>query len=147
MVNYKRIVCEVAVILTLLNLAASAPVDCKDSHGEHYDQRQNGTENYRLNIDGVVIAVAPADSLLAAVSDLDFNDMFDLDDLNELKPKPPAEDKPPKPILEPKPQEGKPTVKPESVKPEGSLSDVSLNSDVQSQKKEATNNKKEKAQR
>lgn len=147
MVNYKRIVCEVAVILALLNLASSAPVDCKDGHGEHYDQRQNGTENYRLNIDGVVIAVAPADSLLAAASELDFNDMFDLDDLNELKPKPPAENKPPKPILEPKPEDGKPTLKPESDKPEGSISDVSLNSDVQSQKKEATNIKKEKAQR
>lgn len=28
----------------------------------HYDQRQNGTENYRLNIDGVVIAVPGASS-------------------------------------------------------------------------------------
>lgn len=130
------------MIITLLNLASSAPADCKD-HGEHYDQRQNGTENYRLNIDGVVIAVAPADSLLAAASEIDFNDMFDLEDLNELKPKPPAEQKPPKPILEPKPQEGKP----ESGKPEEPLSNVSLNSDVQSQKKEATNIKKEKAQR
>lgn len=132
------------MILTLLNLASSAPVDCKDGHGDHYDQRQNGTENYRLNIDGVVIAVAPADSLLAAASEIDFNDMFDLEDLNELKPKPPpSEQKPPKPILEPKPQDGKP----ESGKPEEPLSDVSLNSDVQSQKKEATTIKKEKAQR
>lgn len=132
------------MVLTLLNLASSAPVDCKDGHGHHYDQRQNGTENYRLNIDGVVIAVAPADSLLAAASEIDFNDMFDLEDLNELKPKPPpAEHKPPKPILEPKPQDAKP----ESGKPEEPLSDVSLNSDVQSQKKEATTTKKEKAQR
>lgn len=131
------------MIITLLNLASSAPADCKDGHGEHYDQRQNGTENYRLNIDGVVIAVAPAESLLAAASEIDFNDMFDLEDLNDLKPKPPAEQKPPKPILEPKPQAGKP----ESSKPDEPLSDVSLNSDVQSQKKEATNIKKEKAQR
>lgn len=143
MVNYKRIVCEVAVLITLLNLASSAPVDFKDGYGQHYDQRQNGTENYRLNIDGVVFAFAPAESLLAAASEIDFNDMFDLEDLNELKPKPPAEHKPPKPILAPKPQEGKP----ESDKPEEPLSDVSLNSDVQGQKKEATNIKKEKAQR
>ncbi|XP_015175284.1 PREDICTED: uncharacterized protein LOC107065806 [Polistes dominula] len=36
------------------------------SSEDHYDQRQNGTENYRVHIDGVVIVVAPVEALLMA---------------------------------------------------------------------------------
>lgn len=138
MVNYKRVVCEVALLAALAALAAAAPADV------HYDQRQNGTENYRLNIDGVVIAVAPADSLLAAASDLDISDLLDLDELNELhKPKPPAPAEPLKPA-DSKPEDAKP----EAPKPaESPLSDVSLASENKGQKKDASTRKQEKAQR
>ncbi|KAJ2952896.1 hypothetical protein O0L34_g7259 [Tuta absoluta] len=151
MVNYKRVVCEVAVLALLAVLAAAAPTpECKD-HQTHYDQRQNGSENYRLNIDGVVIAVAPADSLLSAASDIDFNDLFDLDDFDLQRPPKPSDDKPPKPLpVEPKPQDGKPhDSNPEkpSKPEESSLGDVSLASDVQGHKKDAGNIKQQKAQR
>lgn len=35
-----------------------------------YDQRQNGTENYRINIDGVVLVIAPPEALLLAAADM-----------------------------------------------------------------------------
>ncbi|XP_035723840.1 uncharacterized protein LOC118442403 [Vespa mandarinia] len=34
--------------------------------GDHYDQRQNGTDNYRIHVDGVVVVVAPVEALLLA---------------------------------------------------------------------------------
>lgn len=134
MVNYKRVVCEVALLLALLSLAsaAPAPAPAPDCDHAHYDQRQNGTENYRLNIDGVVIAVAPADTLLEAASDL--SDYFDQSSL-ELLLKPSPEQSSVKP---------EDSSKPESEKP---LSNVSLNSDLSAQKKDASARKQEKAQR
>ncbi|CAG9783946.1 unnamed protein product [Diatraea saccharalis] len=146
MVNYKRVVCEVALLMALATAAVAAPVDCAD---RHFDQRQNGSENYRLNIDGVVIAVAPADSLLAAASDIDLSDLLDLEEFNEpSKPKPPSSETL-KPQIEPKPEDGKPQEsKPEAVKPdEAPLSDVSLSSDIKGQKKEISTKKQEKAHR
>lgn len=139
MVNYKRIV-ETVLLLTLLGLAAAAPAaDCPDRH--HYDQRQNGTENYRLNIDGVVIAVAPAESLLAAASEIDFGDLLtDLEDF-ESPSKPPSDVKPQDQKPEEKPQDGKP----DPAKPD--LSDVSLPNEIKGQKKDAQTRKQEKAQR
>lgn len=43
---------------------------CAPAVGEEtvYDQRQNGTENFRLHINGVVIVHAPLDALLALAS-------------------------------------------------------------------------------
>lgn len=42
------------------------------------DQRQNGSENYRINIDGVLIAFTPLESLLSgAIDDFDFSEEFD----------------------------------------------------------------------
>lgn len=38
---------------------------------EVYDQRQNGSENYRLNVDGVVLVWSPPGGLLQAASLLD----------------------------------------------------------------------------
>ncbi|XP_028163449.1 nucleolar and coiled-body phosphoprotein 1 [Ostrinia furnacalis] len=144
MVNYKRVVCEVALLAALVVIAAAAPADCD----RHYDQRQNGSENYRLNIDGVVIAVAPADSLLAAASDIDISDLLDLDDFNEVKPKPPSTTSPPKPHIEPKPEDAKPEAPAKPDAPaEAPLSDVSLTPNLKSQKKDATTRKQEKAQR
>ncbi|CAH2086171.1 unnamed protein product [Euphydryas editha] len=132
MVNYKRVVCEVALLLVLLSLTSAAPApDCDHTH---YDQRQNGTENYRLNIDGVVIAVAPAETLLEAASDL--SDYFDQATLEQLL-KPSSEQSSVKPG-------DNSNNKPESEKP---LSDVSVNSDLSAQKKDASVRKQEKAQR
>lgn len=47
------------------------------------DQRQNGTENYRVNVDGVIIAIADTGSLLGS-----YLDDFDLleEELDGLKP-------------------------------------------------------------
>uniref|UniRef100_A0A2A4KBA2 Uncharacterized protein n=1 Tax=Heliothis virescens TaxID=7102 RepID=A0A2A4KBA2_HELVI len=127
-------------------------------------ERQNGSENYRLNIDGVVIAVAPAESLLSALGDMD--DFLDLalEDYNESKPKPPQESSPSEPAIQvvslpvpdQKPQQVKPVEKPEDVKPEepakpaekaSPLSDVSLGNEMNSHKKGASLRKQEKAQR
>ncbi|CAL1675370.1 unnamed protein product [Lasius platythorax] len=33
---------------------------------DYYDQRQNGTENYRIHVDGVVFVFAPVEALLLA---------------------------------------------------------------------------------
>ncbi|XP_033176416.1 uncharacterized protein LOC117156252 [Bombus vancouverensis nearcticus] len=33
---------------------------------DYYDQRQNGSENYRIHVDGVVFVVAPVETLLLA---------------------------------------------------------------------------------
>ncbi|CAH1645910.1 unnamed protein product [Spodoptera littoralis] len=171
MVNYRRVVCEVALVAVLVAVVRAAPApDCAT---KHYDQRQNGTENYRLNIDGVVIAVAPAESLLSALGDMD--DLLDLamDEYhNEYKPKPPQSSSSSEPAIqvvslpvpEEKPQKIKPQEeekpseadKPQEVKPEepvkpaepvSSLSDVSLDSDLKIQKKDVSLRKQEKAQR
>ncbi|XP_050678550.1 uncharacterized protein LOC126974887 [Leptidea sinapis] len=139
MVNYKRVVCEVAILSAILTIAFAAPTpDCPE---KHFDQRQNGTENYRLNIDGVVIAVAPAESLLAAVSDIDLSDLIDLEDLNELQ-KP----KPQKPQYQ-KPENKPDDVKPDTSKPEETINDVPVSSEPSSQKKNASLRKQEKSQR
>lgn len=129
MVNYRRLV-SLALLLTA---TAAAPACDEKEHKLVYDQRQNGTENYRLNIDGVVIAVAPAESFLSALSDIDISDLIDLESLEEeLKPKPPTSSSPsaldpPKPekpevpldaSLQPvKPAEVKPEEKPLDAKP------------------------------
>ncbi|KAJ8725844.1 hypothetical protein PYW08_004027 [Mythimna loreyi] len=174
MVNYRRVVCEVALLAALAAVATTAPTpDCTNM--KHYDQRQNGSENYRLNIDGVVIAVAPAESLLSALGDMD--DLLDLamEEYNtDYKPKPPQEGSPSPspavqvvslPVFESKPQDNKekPEMekpaeeKPQEMKPEepakpaepaAPLSDVSMGSEkLKIQKKDASLRKQEKAQR
>ncbi|KAM3963043.1 uncharacterized protein ACR2FA_002800 [Aphomia sociella] len=146
MVNYKRVVCEVAVVAALMAVTTGAPTpDCD----KHYDQRQNGTENYRLNIDGVVIAVAPAQSLLDAATDIDISDLLELYENEIEKPKPPS-NLVSNPVTDNKPEEIKPQEsKPESPeKPaESPLSDVSLNADLKPSKKDALSKKREKTQR
>ncbi|KAJ8722501.1 hypothetical protein PYW07_003681 [Mythimna separata] len=172
MVNYRRVVCEVALLAVLAAVVTAAPAP--DCAMKHYDQRQNGSENYRLNIDGVVIAVAPAESLLSALGDMD--DLLDLamEEYNtDYKPKPPSEGSPSPspaiqvislPVPEPKPQddkekpaEDKPMEeKPQVMKPEepakpaepaSPLSDVSMGNEMKIQKKDASLRKQEKAQR
>ncbi|XP_039747265.1 uncharacterized protein LOC120624662 [Pararge aegeria] len=140
MVNYKRVVCEVAVLLALLAVAIAAPThDCTE-HETHYDQRQNGTENYRLNIDGVVIAVAPAESIIEAAAE--FGDLFDISDIDDFlkPPSPPSSGSTTKPeVSDSKPGAEKPAETP--------LSDVSLNSETKPQRKDASAGKQEKVQR
>jgi len=43
-------------------VAATTRSDTSD----YYDQRQNGTENYRIHVDGVVLVFAPVEALLLA---------------------------------------------------------------------------------
>lgn len=58
-----------------------AEIDTENDTNHDYiliDQRQNGSANYRVNIDGVVIAFTPLGSLLSgALDDFDFSDEFD----------------------------------------------------------------------
>lgn len=84
------------VVLCLLVHCLAAPTTKKDEDcdsGEVYeevDQRQNGTENYRVNINGVVVMWAPAQTLLTAaqlLGDTDFDSEFEeLDFLQTQKP-------------------------------------------------------------
>ncbi|XP_023935751.1 uncharacterized protein LOC112044220 [Bicyclus anynana] len=164
MVNYKRVVCEVAVLLTCLAVAFAAPAADCDEKKTHYDQRQNGTENFRLSIDGMVIAIAPADALVEAASD--FVDLLDIPDLEEYLKPPSSSNKPvtseskpeipsdSKPEPEKIPSDSKPEPekiisdsKPDAEKPaDPPLSDVSL-PETKPQRKEANAGKQEKAQR
>lgn len=40
---------------------------------DYYDQRQNGTENYRIHVDGVVFVFAPVEALLLMAGGTDSN--------------------------------------------------------------------------
>lgn len=73
-----------------------------------YDQRQNGTENYQIHVDGFVVLLAPMEALLLAdaVSGGGNNDF--LAGLAEAASKP----------QQSKPEEPKPTQKPVEEKPE-----------------------------
>lgn len=53
------------------------PYDLKE-FDEVYDQRQNGTENWRLNVDKVVLVWTPPGNLLTAAMLLD-PELFDLE--------------------------------------------------------------------
>lgn len=64
-----------------LDDASDSQPDFGDDYELHFDQRQNGTENYRLNVDGVLIAVPAASQssigslgLLASSYLMDFAD-------------------------------------------------------------------------
>lgn len=68
-----------------------------NSENDHYDQRQNGTDNYRIHVDGVVLAFAPVEALLLAGAN-----GIDKPSLIPIPPEPskPTPDKPP---AEPRP--------------------------------------------
>ncbi|KAJ0180703.1 hypothetical protein K1T71_004107 [Dendrolimus kikuchii] len=162
MVNYRRVVCEIAVLAALVAAVAAASFPPSN---DVYDQRQNGTENYRLNIDGVVIAVAPAEALLAAASEIDLSDLLDIDDLSDLdlpqKPQKPTSSSPSVPawLLETnkpsQPSDGSQEVtKPEEPKPQAQETPATpaeapapAASDVKGKKKDAGAKKREKAER
>ncbi|XP_043255174.1 uncharacterized protein LOC122398970 [Colletes gigas] len=44
----------------------STPSTLSSSEGDYYDQRQNGTDNYRVHVDGLVLVFAPVEALLLA---------------------------------------------------------------------------------
>lgn len=44
----------------------AAPTTVRSDTTDFYDQRQNGTENYRIHVDGVVLVFAPVEALLLA---------------------------------------------------------------------------------
>lgn len=61
------------VIPETLNPCSSVSKDCGikpdfdlERRNNEYDQRQNGTENYRIQVDGLVVVVAPVEALLLA---------------------------------------------------------------------------------
>lgn len=59
-----------------LDGAADLPAD--DDYDLHYDQRQNGTENYRLNVDGVIVAVpAASENSIGSIGMLATNYLMD----------------------------------------------------------------------
>lgn len=44
----------------------TASISTNPDTTDYYDQRQNGTENYRIHLDGVVFVFAPVEALLLA---------------------------------------------------------------------------------
>ncbi|XP_014203402.1 uncharacterized protein LOC106635780 [Copidosoma floridanum] len=70
---------------------ASTPEPKKDPSIDHYDQRQNGTENYRVKVDGLVFILAPADTLMMGGATIEPNLTSLFSDLNKPKPKPEKE--------------------------------------------------------
>lgn len=75
-----------AITVLLFGNLFAAPSLLKDEDSddfvEFYDQRQNGTENIRIDMNGMIIVVSPLEALLAAASLLnpifptDFEDEF-----------------------------------------------------------------------
>jgi hypothetical protein len=63
-------VTRLCMVLVLLVASAFGFCACAPAVGEEtvYDQRQNGTENFRLHISDVIIVHAPIEALLASVS-------------------------------------------------------------------------------
>ncbi|XP_076666229.1 uncharacterized protein LOC143367869 [Andrena cerasifolii] len=66
------------------------------SENDHYDQRQNGTDNYRIHVDGVVLAFAPVEALLlAGANGIDKPSLIPIPEPSKPTPdKPPAEPRP-----------------------------------------------------
>ncbi|CAH0554550.1 unnamed protein product [Brassicogethes aeneus] len=72
---------KLLLLLTAVVFALSAPPSFREKKNKTkydfeqfdtvYDQRQNGTENYKINVNGVVLVYAPPQSLLQAAMMLD----------------------------------------------------------------------------
>lgn len=60
-----------AIFVAFIYFSSANAAPIKEDSEDHYDQRQNGTENYRINVDGVLFAVAPAEALLSSSSDIE----------------------------------------------------------------------------
>ncbi|CAK9808563.1 hypothetical protein ANTPLA_LOCUS5823 [Anthophora plagiata] len=70
------------------------------STDDHYDQRQNGTENYRIHVDGVIFVVAPVETLLLAGAAAENKPNLPI--IDSLKPPSSKPEVDPKPSLAPK---------------------------------------------
>ncbi|KAI4481340.1 hypothetical protein M0804_009460 [Polistes exclamans] len=72
-------------IISSTKISSSSSSSLSSSFEDHYDQRQNGSENYRVHIDGVVIVIAPVEALLMA-NDLVNNNQSGISTINYPKP-------------------------------------------------------------
>lgn len=70
---YKPIFVALLVVICAFGAPLKKGENCdqNEEEVELIDERQNGTENYRVNINGVVLMYAPAGSLLTAAGLLD----------------------------------------------------------------------------
>lgn len=55
-----------SVVPQEIDVTTVAPTSTHSDTIDYYDQRQNGTENYRVHVDGLVFVFAPVDALLLA---------------------------------------------------------------------------------
>lgn len=74
----------------LLFVCAAISISCSDAAAlkevepeRIYDQRQNGTENYRINVDGVFVMIAPAEDILDAAQGLDLDQLISLSNITD----------------------------------------------------------------
>ncbi|KZC06306.1 PREDICTED: uncharacterized protein LOC107194546 [Dufourea novaeangliae] len=94
LVSYRVQCLSVANESSIANPATSKPLELS-AEVDHYDQRQNGSENYRVGLDGLVVVFAPAEVLLLANAAAANKPILPI--LPESKPtvsKPEAEDPP-----------------------------------------------------
>lgn len=67
-----------------ISVSGSDAAALKEAEPEKiYDQRQNGTENYRINVDGVFVVIAPAEDLLEAAQGLDLDQLISLSNITD----------------------------------------------------------------
>ncbi|XP_076283747.1 uncharacterized protein LOC143210616 [Lasioglossum baleicum] len=64
--NLNRIECKPLTNETSLEDLTTALPSSSSPQVDHYDQRQNGTENYRVHLDGIVFVLAPVEALFLA---------------------------------------------------------------------------------
>jgi hypothetical protein len=57
---------KIEVSTTPQETIVAASTTTRSDISDYYDQRQNGTENYRIHVDGVVLVFAPVEALLLA---------------------------------------------------------------------------------
>lgn len=77
---------------------SSSPTTLSPYHNstvDYYDQRQNGTENYRIHVDGVIFVVAPIETLLLAGAAGDKPNLPVTDSSKPPSNKPEVDSKPP----------------------------------------------------
>ena len=85
-------------------IANETSIPTTESHDatlvDHYDQRQNGSENFRVHVDGVMLVVAPVEAFLLTGVANGNKPNLPIIDSSKLPPGKPEVD--PKPSLAPK---------------------------------------------
>lgn len=76
LVVFSSLLCNVVLCVPRRSVNETCEKNGTESLNEVYDQRQNGTENVRVNVKDVVLVWAPSDALLGASSFLD-SDLLD----------------------------------------------------------------------